>query len=413
MPVRRVVMVGPASPAEFAPYLSGGDCERAAGIKGLGGGPVNSLTNALLERGIEVELLTLTSEVTELIHLSGPGLDLRIGPYRSRARHRAKDFYEKERRALSELLGQASGDIVHAHWTYEFALPCEREPRHVLVTAHDAPLTILRLTRDRYRLVRTSLAYRVRMGIRTLSAVSPHIADRWRKEMVYRRPIMVVPNIVGGTAPVQRCLSPDRKVILNTSSAGRLKNVTALIRAFGQVRQQRPDAVLRLVGPGLGSDDELALWASANNLSASVEFLGPVDHDTIPRHLAQADLFAHVSLEEAHSGSVCEAMHAGLPILGGRRSGGVPWTLDGGRCGALVDVTDPFAIARGILGLLADPAAAWELGAAARHRAATVFSREAVVTGYLDAYAEAIRQQQPPRNGRHWRADGFHARQTA
>ena len=381
MPVRRVVMVGPASPTEFAPYLSGGDSERAAAIKGLGGGPVNSLAKALLARGIEVELLTLTPEITRLIHLSGPGLDLRIGPHRSRARYRAKDFYAHERRALSELLGQASGDVVHAHWTYEFALPCEREPRPVLVTAHDAPLTILRLTRDRYRLVRTALAYRVRLGIRTLSVVSPYLAERWRKEMAYRRPIMVVPNMAVGAPLAPKGTSPGRTVILNTSAGGRRKNVAALIRAYDEVRRVRPDAVLRLVGPGLGPNDELASWARTSGLDSSVEFAGPVAHEEIPRHLAEADILAHVSLEEAHPGSICEAMRAGLPIVGGSQSGGVPWTLGEGQCGILVDVTDPPAIADGILRLLSNPELARRLGAEAQQRAATTFGPDAVVAG--------------------------------
>lgn len=398
--IGRVVIVGPASPAALAAHLSEGDREKGAAIKGLGGTPVNALVTALLQQQIEVELVTLTPEVTRLHHLSGPGLDVRIGPYRSRPRHRARDFYAEERRSLSELLALTSGDVVHAHWTYEFALACERERRPVLVTAHDAPLTILRLTRDAYRLMRTALAYRVRLGIRTLSAVSPHIAHRWHQEMAYRRPITVVPNIVADVPLPGRCLTTDRKVILDTSSAGRLKNVAALVRAFGEIRRLRRDAVLRLVGPGLGPDGELAHWASTNGLSTSVEFIGPVEHDAIPHYLAEADVFAHVALEEAHPMSVCEAMLAGLPILGGRFSGGVPWTLDGGRCGVLVDVRDPHAIARGIVRLLSDQELAGKLGAAGQRRAVTAFSADAVASGYLEAYALAAREQAPVKGSR-------------
>ena len=199
MTVGRVVVVGPASPASIATHLSERDCERAAAIKGSEAPVLNSLVSALLKHGLEVELVTLTQEITRPLHLSGPGLTVRIGPYRTgRARYRAMDFFAQERRALTDLLALTSGDVVHAHWTYEFALSCEKERRPVLVTAHDAPLTILRLTRDAYRLVRAVLAYRVRVGIRTLSAVSPYLAQRWRTEMIYRRPIMVVPNIAVG-----------------------------------------------------------------------------------------------------------------------------------------------------------------------------------------------------------------------
>lgn len=392
--INRVVIVAPASPAALAGHLGEADRERGAAIKGLGAPPVNTLVTALLQRQIEVELVTLTPEVTGLRHLSGPGLDMRIGPYRSRPRHHARDFFAQERRALSELLAMTSGNLVHAHWTYEFALPCVAERRPVLFTAHDAPLKVLRLVPDKYRLVRTAVAYRVRLGIRTLSVVSPYLADRWRREMAYRRPIHVVPNIAAGLPPADRITAPGQQVILDVSQHGRVKNVSTLIRAFAEVRRQRPDTVLRLVGPGLGPDGELARWSSRNGLAASVEFIGWLDdHTAIADHLAAAAVFAHTSLEESHGVSICEAMHVGLPIIGGVRSGAVPWTLAEGRCGLLADVTDPHAVAAAILRLLSDPGLARRLGSAARRRTLTTFGPDAVTRGYLDAYAATIHEQ--------------------
>jgi L-malate glycosyltransferase len=393
--IGRIIMVGPASPAAFSSHLSGADSQRAAAIKGKGAGPVNMLVMALLERGFAVDLITLTPEVTDLQHLSGPALDVRIGPYRKRARYRVRDFFAAERRAVSDMLALASGDIVHAHWTYEFALACEHERRPVLVTAHDAPLTILRLQRDAYRLARTILAYRARLGIRTMSAVSPYLAHRWRREMAYRRPIKVVPNISVGLPVLTPPATKAYRLVLDVTEDDAFRNVPSLIRAFSEVRRLRPDAVLRLVGPGLSPTDRLAGWARANGLDASVEFVGPVVHSAIPYHLAEADVFAHVSLEESFGLGVCEAMHAALPVIGGQGSGGIPWTLDEGRCGLLVDVRDPEAIAEGILRLFADPGLATELGKAAKSRVVTTFSADAVVRGYLDAYAAAVQEQAP------------------
>jgi L-malate glycosyltransferase len=406
--IGRIIIVGPASPAALSSHLSGADSQRAAAIKGMGQGtgagtgaePVSALVMALLERGFAVDLVALTPHVTDLQHLSGPGLDVRIGPYRKRARYRARDFFAAERRAVSDLLAFASGDIVHAHWTYEFALSCERERRPVLVTAHDAPLTVLRLHRDAYRLARTILAYRARLGIRTMSAVSPYLAYRWRREMAYRRPIKVVPNISDGLPVVAPHTTRTHRLVLDVTQDDDRKNVASLIRAFSEVRRLRPDAALRLVGPGLSPTDRLAGWARANGLDAAVEFVGPVAHSAIPYHLAEADVFAHVSLEESYGVSVCEAMHAALPVIGGQQSGAIPWTLDEGRCGLLVDVRDPGAMAEGILRLFANPGLATELGQAARNRAVTTFSADAVVRGYLDAYATAIQEQAPVKGTR-------------
>jgi glycosyltransferase involved in cell wall biosynthesis len=77
-----------------------------------------------------------------------------------------------------------------------------------------------------------------------------------------------------------------------------------------------------------------------------------------------------------------------------------------------VDVTDPSAIAGGILRLLSHPEMARELGAAAQQRAASIFGPGAVVRGYLDAYAAAARDQAPANGQRHWLGGRTHARRA-
>ena len=72
--IGRIIIVGPASPAALSSHLSGADSQRAAAIKGMGAGPVRVLVKALLERGFAVDLVTLTPQVTDLQHLSGPAL---------------------------------------------------------------------------------------------------------------------------------------------------------------------------------------------------------------------------------------------------------------------------------------------------------------------------------------------------
>lgn len=53
--------------------------------------------------------------------------------------------------------------------------------------------------------------------------------------------------------------------------------------------------------------------------------------------------------------ALIEAMARGIPVIGGQSSGGVPWTLDHGRAGRLVDVRSPDAVAQAMLEFAADP----------------------------------------------------------
>jgi glycosyltransferase involved in cell wall biosynthesis len=102
--------------------------------------------------------------------------------------------------------------------------------------------------------------------------------------------------------------------------------------------------------------------------------------------MSDADVYAHASLEETFGNGIAEAMVAGMPIVAGAESGGVPWVLGNGVCGRLTDVTDPGDLADGIVDLLSDRRQAEELGDRARLRATSEFSVAAVAHGFMERY---------------------------
>ena len=174
--------------------MTGGDRDRANGIVGYRGIPVTELARALVDAGLEVEIATIAEEVETPMTLEGDRLRLHIAPMR--ARHRARDGFRRERDWLERLIRASEANVVHAHWTYEFAWAALDSGRPAIVTAHDAPLTGLRWYPDAYRAVRAAMAYVVRSRVQTLTAVSPYLASAWRRQMFYRREIPVVPNTV-------------------------------------------------------------------------------------------------------------------------------------------------------------------------------------------------------------------------
>jgi glycosyltransferase involved in cell wall biosynthesis len=388
--MRGVVLVGPASPRNVAPLFNGSDRRRAEAIAGCGGVPVSELAKALVEAGVQVEIVTTTPEVDEIVILQGPRLRMQLAPMRARARSRALSLFRSERIALTEAIADCEGEVVHAHWTYEFAWAALDSRRPAVVTAHDAPLTVLRHYKDAYRGLRTLMAYLVRARTRTLTVVSPYLAGRWRREMGYLRPIGVIPNI----APVIPALPKTKRTarIVDVADSSRLKNLWLLVRALRDLRTRFPCLELHLVGPGLGSDDDFAVRARGEGVADGVSFRGRLEREEVSRVLGTASVFVHPSLEESCSMAVLEAMQAGVPVVAGRRAGGTPWMLDHGRAGLLIDIESPAAIAAGVAVLLEDPAARARLAAAARARVAELFSPSAVVSAYGAVYDRVLRE---------------------
>lgn len=392
-----VTLVGPASPQDLVSVLDDNDALRACHVVGSRGVPVTELAKALLDAGCRVSVVTGAVGLGGIERFSGPGLEMVVVPFRSRARHRARDLYRTERHALTEAVSSIATDVVHAHWTYEFALGALAvQDRPVLVTAHDAPFTVLRHQRDAYRAMRFVVAWWARSRIHSLTAVSPYLARAWRRQMVYRGPITVTPNIIPGLtgAGATPLFAPGDRTsprVLCVADSGKRKNVPALLRAFELVLTQVPAAELTLVGPGLEQDSAMALDNAHH--SRSVTWRGGVSRTTLRSLYSEATVLMHPSKEETFGLTLVEAMSMGVPVVAGAFSGAVPWLLEGGRSGRLVDVGSAESIADGILAVTQDSALAERYVAAARLRLARDFSTDRVVDGYLREYERVMLAQ--------------------
>jgi L-malate glycosyltransferase len=349
---------------------------------GHGGHPITELVLALAPLVERLDLVTLDPRLTEPVVLKAAGIRLAVGAFRSRARARSLDLFAAERRFITERISEWQPDVVSAHWTYEYALGAIEAGRPTLTTVHDWAPTILWHARDAYRLVRLGMQFLVFARGRHFAAVSPYMAKK--VERVTRRPVAVLPNGLGphwwqADAPV-----PDgSRVIAINDGFGRRKNVHRLLEAWPVVRRDHASAELLLVGSGYEQDGPAATWAVQAGFDAGVRFLGPVDRSELAGLLAGARMLAHPALEESFGMVLLEAMAVGIPAVGGRSSGAVPWVLADG-AGMLVDVKDPLALARGISALLDDPILASETAARGRQRAQQHFSADAVARNYLE-----------------------------
>jgi len=377
-----IAIVGPSSPKELATHLDGTNQERALGIPGLGGRSVNNLVSAVIDAGTSVELVTLLPGLTGSLVLEGSKLRILAAPYR--AGHRARDLFRAERRHIERLLTRTHAPVLVAQWTYEFALGALADGRPTLVIARDSPFTILRYLADPYRVIRTALAILTRVRADHLVANSPYTAKAWRRQMLYRREIPVVPNVVI-PAPNRSNGSRGNRVpvILDVTDNGRRKNAQSLVRAMTGVLASYPETRLRLVGPGLTASSVEAQLADSLGVRHAIEFLGPVDVDQVNAEYSNATIFVHPALEESFGLSVGEAMSHGLPVIGGGNAGAVPWVLDQGRAGILVDPRDPAAIAAAACRLVGEPTLRDRLGAAAVRRVQETFSPSVVAPQLL------------------------------
>ena len=131
-----------------------------------------------------------------------------------------------------------------------------------------------------------------------------------------------------------------------------------LLRAWREVLVKFPTAVAMLAGDGVRRA-ELERMADDLQIRHGLRFLG-VRHD-VPALLALADLYVHPSLKEGYSNALLEAMAAGKAVVATAVGGNVE-AVSEGVTGLLVPARDPPALEAAMTRLLADPAAARQMG---------------------------------------------------
>jgi glycosyltransferase involved in cell wall biosynthesis len=287
-------------------------------------------------------------------------------------------------------------DLIHANWTYEFALAALGSGKPTLVTAHDAPFRVLRYSRDAYRALRTLMALNVARTAGTMTAVSADIAGHFRRFLGHREPIDVIPNFLsdevfalGADRMERRQTGPVFASVL--TGWGKMKNGAAALQAFASVRERFTSSKLLMFGTGFEENAAAHLWASRKGLTCGVEFIGSVPHSELLKRLAdEVDVLVHPSLVEALSVSVMEGMALGLPVIAGEQTGGMKYLLEGGQAGVLVDVGSVPELAEAMIQLGCDSSLRQRFGVAGRKSALLRFRADIVIPQYERVYARVL-----------------------
>lgn len=196
--------------------------------------------------------------------------------------------------------------------------------------------------------------------------------------------IQAVPNSV--PAPGVEPADGSQKWVVAAGRLAPVKRYDLLIRAFDQVRAERPDWRLRIYGGGK-QKDKLRALIDELGLYNHVFLMGPA-HPIEPEW-AKGSIAAVTSSLESFGMTIVEAMRCGLPVVATDCPHGPGEIIDNGVDGRLVEVGNPDAIAGGLLELINDDSLRHKMAGAAledseRFDPARIAERyEAMFTGML------------------------------
>jgi len=216
--------------------------------------------------------------------------------------------------------------------------------------------------------------------------------------------VHIVPPAIDPLSPKNMALSPedaafvcdqfgvdvDRPLMCQVSRFDPWKDPIGVIDAYRQVREQRPDVQLALVG-SMATDDPEG-WQFFNSTMEHsdgdpdikiLNNLNNVGSIEVNAFQSQADVVIQNSTREGFGLTVSEALWKGRPFIGGE-VGGIPLQIQDGETGYLV--TSPDECAERALRILEQPEVGKRLGRAGKEYVRTHFLTPRLLRDWLEIF---------------------------
>ena len=183
--------------------------------------------------------------------------------------------------------------------------------------------------------------------------------------------------------------NPDAPLLIYVGRMSAEKNLAILADVMPLLRQKVPGARLAMVGAGPQLEQLKKRFDPAYTV-----FTGYMSGEPLAQAFASADVFAFPSLTETLGLVALESFASGVPVVGAR-AGGIPFVIDDGDTGLLVDKeATPAQWAEAFAGLLIDDSRRHTMSTAARAEAQR-WSWRAATDTLVEYYEECINRIKP------------------
>ncbi len=352
--------IGIAAPftiTEFLSYLDAPSASIAQSIPGMKAPAVDSLVYQLLRMGNNVSIFTLDPSVSECIRLNGEKLKIFVGPYRNPKWWHYFTAYFFRSGIVKRLvqMDDTKLDILHAHWTREYALGASyfRKNIPVVVTVRDWQPELLKSSKFNigyimlwlmdWQVFHTSNLF--------ITANSKYIASKIQKRWGFNP--FVLQNSISEEflyTPSERkhCESDFLKIVTISNGINPNKNIECLIRGFNISYRKNKKLELLLVGADFVESNSIVQRWKKEGLLEGCVLCGNIAHKKLISFLDSTDVLFHPSLNESFGNILLEGLARKNYVIGGEHSGAVPYVLGFGEFGGLCDVKDVNAISYAI-----------------------------------------------------------------
>lgn len=362
-------IASPISSGLFCEYLYNSYKDNCSKLSTDYAPAVTTLCKELLNEGHTLIIFTLDPKADRIEVLKGDKITIYIGP--SVSKNRIKRFFDpligRNLRLVKRLFGMNKEklDVISVHWTREYAIVARKfaSSTPVFVTVRDIIPYIISTQKKTFRNYKWWIIWIMNelvMRSRHLNFIANSKYTATMAEKYWKKKIPIIAN------PIEdrffnikyKANLNDNQLVFSTISISqpddKRKNVATLLKAYQLFRENYKTVVLNLIGQGFTADNSVITEWKSKGLLEGVELKGARSHDEVLEILSNTHLMIHPSLEETFGNTLIEAMAVGCPVLGGVKSGAVPWVLEEGKAGYLCDMTSEVSMSDAITKIISD-----------------------------------------------------------
>lgn len=294
------------------------------------------------------------------------------------------------RRRLRDYLCKLNPDVVHLHETH--GLGIGRLPMPHVFTVHGFDHANLPAEKAGWAWLRAPLWKRLECwGFgqqQYIISISPYV--RKQIEPHTQAEFFEIDNPVDSAFfDIPRQAVPGR--LLMAGWISHRKNTLAALEAFGQLCKQGVVGSLHIAGEASDAayGERVRRAIERLGIVERVRLLGRISPEELRTELSQASVFVLPSRQENAPMAISEAMAAGVPVVSSSRCG-MPFMVDEGKTGFLVEPDDVTGLAQRLRRLMQDEPLRRRMGDAAHEVAKRRFHVDKVVERTLQVYRRAI-----------------------
>jgi len=341
---------------------------------------------------LELHIVTCQPGVEDRLDVTQAGWPLHI---LKRRRFGRLMFHRRDVSGIQRTLQRISPDIVHAHGLGIYAAAAAQSPYAHIVTLHGIiprEAAFVRGSAARLRAFLDSIYARYCLArAKNLISINPYVEEELVRLGGFRGRIYPIENPVDDVFFTVKGNGEEATILY----AGRViprKNLLDLLRALNLVRETVADVRLRIAGEAESDPEYVRLcrqFLTQHGLDGMVTFLGSLTTQQMAQEYERCAVLALPSKQETAPVAVAEAMAAGRPVVATRICG-MPYMVEDGCSGFLVDDGDVPGLANALIRLLSNPQLRRQMGQRGRELANTRFRADLVAHQTYQAYLQVI-----------------------